>query len=169
MSMGKLMAWDTETYRKLRDELDRTNRFAPTITMYKCPVCGKGILLGKPFGDKKEELSRIKGNRTFSCSHCGKEIEARETKLMTVGPENVWGYSANINGEEKVFEVCSNEEFTEFAEEFYDGMTKEDRDKKKEVDYHKWVAENGDFILRFLEENGFVKRNKDVFGSLPMF
>lgn len=160
-----MVAWDAETYKNLRAEIDKVKGQEPTITMLKCPVCGKGFLSAKPFENDRERLLSIKGPRKFFCSHCGKEIEATETELMSIGPGKEWGYVANG----KVLEKCTEEEMMEFVQELTDGLTKEEREKKKEVDYHKWVSENGDFLLRFLEENGFVKRNKDVFGSLPMF
>lgn len=158
--MAMMTAWGAETYKNLRSEIDKMKGQEPTITMLKCPVCGKGFLSAKPFGIDRERLMNIKGARKFFCSHCGKETEAMETELMSIGPEKEWGYVANG----KVLEKCSEEEMTEFVQELTDGLTKEEREKKKEVDYHKWVSENGGFLLRFLEENGFVKREETLFG-----
>lgn len=158
--MARIIAWDAETYKNLRAEIDKVKGQEPTITMFKCPVCGKGFLFVKPFDSDRERMLSIKGARKFFCSHCGKETEATETELMSIGPEKEWGYITN----EKVLEKCSEEEMMEFIQELTDGMAKEEREKKKEVDYHKWVSENGDFLLRFLEENGFVKREEALFG-----
>ena len=165
--MAMMTAWGAETYKNPRSGIDKMKRQEPTITMLKCPVCGKGFLSAKPFGIDRERLLNIKGTRKFFCSHCGKETEAMETELMSIGPEKEWGYVANG----KVLEKCSEEEMTEFVQELTDGLTKEEREKKKEerekkkeVDYHKWVSENGGFLLRFLEENGFVKREETLFG-----
>ena len=155
-----MTAWGAETYKNPRSGIDKMKRQEPTITMLKCPVCGKGFLSAKPFDNDRERLMNINGTRKFFCSHCGKEIEATETVLMSIGPEKEWGYVANG----KVLEKCSEEEMTEFEQELSDGLTKEEREKKKEVDYHKWVSDNGDFLLRFLEENGFVKREETLFG-----
>lgn len=79
-----------------------------------------------------------------------------------------WTYD-NLEQGEEIRKCVDEEEMMEFLQESTDGLSKEELEKKKEVNYHKWISENGDFLLRFLEENGFVKRNKDAFGSLPMF